>query len=576
MRGALTALSTVALLAACSGAVQEGTSPTPPVASDGSLSPDRPQEALVRFQVRRGRWVDECRGINTASGIATVWHCSAYLRSLLQAGKDVRAIDTRGRTVDLAEADFPQLAGPDFGRTDAGSEGLDFTLIRPRFAGSQATLRRKPVPNGLFSEGATLWIAHSPGAAEQCHVEAVCGSRVRYSCDHPTQDGWSGSPTFIRVNGESVLIGLHAKGPTLSTGQAIAWNTVLGRIRALRSPELDGSFAQRSTFRHRWNANLCPILEPQSGPLQVSLLRRLYAQGVAEHDAKHFWAYDNDHICLVDVTRPAMNRCVDFPDRTRLGAGINGVKTLSQGRLLVLGSGDTANILRVSTGAGALSLEVERVIQTDLQGTFAAYADKDRILLGGEYGFCLVEGQTCQRTHSIPFHVNDITYLPDGRVLAVGRYRRDAAGTDGYCMFADVEDGKLANYRPCSTLPSVGALRSPVVLGNEVLLASSIGAIYRLQPGGQFQQVPIIGLPGNGIEDAIRQMMPTPNGQVAIVGSDGSLRLFQELNAPQAGFRADPKRAVFDRAIWLTSMAVGDGWIAVRGQDNQVHLITGL
>lgn len=541
---------------------------------------DDPLAALVEFQWRQedSRWASFCRGVTTTSGTATVQHCISDADDRLRLQQELRLHNPYG-DVALTRGDLPLVEGPAFARTDSGSRGLDFVLIAARAVGPTASIRRRLFPTAILTPPLPVSIGYDRGKPAKCKLISICGSHIHYSCGGGgTQAGWSGSPVFTDLPSGRVLLGLHDQIATSQDSFAISWNTVLGRIRALRSDDLADKIGQQSAFNHRWTPGKCASDDP-TPPIRATQLTRLFASGLVARDATSFWIYDNDGMCKVTIVNPAMNRCGSFT--FGLPSGVNRVQGIGGDRLVIMfgktisSENSTVVVSTPINDGDGLRYTDSRVIATDVGGVYASASYDGQLILGGEAGFCIVRGTECRRAHNTRFHVNDITRLPDGRIAAVGRYRVGRSETVGYCMTAELRTDELGDFRSCQKVVSASALRSPVTFRNSVLVASSEGAIYALGSSGDFKQVSIPQLPGDGIEDAVRSMAQVGDDTLAITGSDGSVRLLRAAGPTGLAFTASPDRAVFDRAIWLTDMLVGPGWILVRGQDNQIHKIIG-
>lgn len=578
MRQFLLAGGLAAALVACS-ATRPGPRDTAAVPAPTA---DDPVTALVEFQTHQsdGGWLTFCRGITTAGGTATVEHCVEAASKRLMNGERLRLHNPWSDRA-LETTDVPLKEGPAYAVTDSGSTGLDFVLIAAKAGGPIAAIRRRAFPTASLVEGVRVTIGYDRSNKAQCAIKAVCGSRIHYMCSGGTEGGWSGSPVFADLPTGRVLVGLHDQIVSTQDSLAISWNTVLGRIKVLRSDELADKIGQQSDFNHRWTVGQCTQEDP-TPPIVSTQLTRLFASGLAARDGTSFWIYDNDELCKVAIARPEMNRCANYNFGLPNGiTGVNRVQGIGGDRLVVMAgttkAGENSKVVvttPINSGDG-LQYTNSEVITTDLEGVYAAASYDGQLILGGEDGFCVVRGANCRRAHKTPFHVNDIARLPDGRIAAIGRYRIKDKGTVGYCMTAALGADGLSGFKACHRLPTTSALRSPVAFRGRILVASSEGAIYALRADGGYDKAAIPNLPGDGIEDAIRSMAKVSDNTLAIVGSDGSMRLLAATNTSPLSFAASPDRAVFDRAIWLTDLLVGPGWILVRGQDNQIHKITG-
>lgn len=536
-----------------------------------SFDPTSIQRSVVRIDMRSrdGAWTPLCTGLSTSKGLIVNQHCLDQMASAFRQSDEIQAVGADGGVAAITPSLAKSAEGPEWAQGDTGSAGLDFALVKVMVGQPLGEAETQLTPSVALGTRDRYAVVGFDGRLAACKLDAVCGSEITYHCNPATNQTWSGSTVWQLSRDGPRLIGVHKVGPNPLQGNAVAWTTVIGRIASLRPPENRDALLNTQDYRHIWRG----ACSKPTQPFSVREIGWLWGDSLLPDGPGRFWSITPQKAYLINANTGVMLREVATP---LPALAMNGVRPLRDGSLVIFGLYSDIAIVAPSGTA--------KWIHTPFHSVRDALIVGEDLLLSGDLGVCAVAADTCELLtppdgamvrRRPPWTANALERSPDGRVLAVG-FAPDGMSLGASCGWYEKIGSAWFEAGRCPLGAEAQAQQrfvSPVPWDGEMLVGASDGNIYALKLGARPRRVPIEGLPGLGFEDAIRGLALYDNRWLAIVASDGSMRLFEIRDIPVSALRYSQRYELVDRAIWLKDVVAGSGWIAMLGQSHQVQVV---
>lgn len=551
-----------------------------------------------------------CRGVLAGSWIITVEHCLRDSRKRIVKGENL-SITVPGKGRRFIKPEVLGTAGATPFAALMQSRGLDFVVL-PLPGGAVDRMPFAPVEIvGSVDVNEDVNVPSERGRFQKCKVNRVCGGEFSYLCKHDTVPGWSGGGVWKKVAGEWKLVGLHKRGEGLNSGSATSFPTILGRSsRLFANPDdLANTFARNRTFAYKWKpAGACTHSLPTQ-PVEARLIEdSSLIHGIAAIDQNYLITFNstNSRTCVYDVRAFRRRFCSTNPSRS--SNGINSIATVSSNLIAFTESSKppfhvgSVSFASIDVKRGKIAFDPLNYPRSSgmIGSIFNVAVVGKELFAAGANGICKVDGSQCipvcsndTAKCSNQWRANGIVAINNEEFVVVGRdYRSDlgngkaaVAGCNWYRRVVGVWE--LAGQCTVgSTRPIVEVMRkagrefqlkAPVLVDGDVVAFGSDGGAYLLGRGKAPTPIPITALEHNEaqIEDSVRSAVKVGPNQIFVGSSDGTLRLivFGRDATGHLVAHAEPSYTVYDRGIWTTETASGNGWTAAQGQDGNVTVV---
>lgn len=548
-----------------------------------------------------------CHGLQSDRYVITAGHCledmvkrfhRERLKARLGSGETVNLPISRVR--DVYESEYA---------TAMRSFDNDFVVL------SLDGQPHRPTDISLASEiargreGEQVEIFSDSATRRTCSIDAVCGSELFYSCSHAPVGGMSGSGLWATRSGRRVLVGIH----TREEGRAFHGTdmpTVLGRSSFLfpSTAQFSAVFARERRFAYGWG----PSCRPRA-PFAVEVVNRSVAS-VARDAGFHALLVDGSDLLSADLNNglictfhigAASSRLVGCA-RMPIGKPdqVNAFAALSDGNIAIgeaekecQDSGTSRCNHDQASGAvvvvdwnratGALGAITRRRIAVPIKSVRILARVGLDLIAGGEEGVCVVERNTCVRLQD-RWRVNGLLRLADDQFVAVGQYRVRNEPVRPHCRWYQKIGSTWARSGSCKPDQAIMAVASrfavqgrelafkaPILVDGHILVFSSDGGAYRVEPGRPPQPIEIAGVVGfratgsTQLDDGVRDAARLSADLFAVAANDGGIHFIKASGS-------DRRLVDFvlpNRGLWMTALASGPGWLAALGTDGNLSIV---